>query len=117
MRNRRLDPKVFKVPIDRIRNNYYSDIYFTRYVEVLKKDKRNPNVLYQFFPRKDCVVVGLDEALAILKFATGYYRDEEKAKEDFQADIDTLTKAIQAASVDIGTDLSWIIRRKMGTEK
>ncbi|HOJ89390.1 MAG TPA: nicotinate phosphoribosyltransferase [Pseudothermotoga sp.] len=119
MRNRRLDPKVFKVPIDRIRNNYYSDIYFTRYVEVLKKDKRNPNVLYQFFPRKDCVVVGLDEALAILKFATGYYRDEEKAKEIFKQTL-TLDKAIQAASVDMRTDLvldytekKWELRMKL----
>ncbi|KUK23208.1 MAG: Nicotinic acid phosphoribosyltransferase-like protein, partial [Thermotoga petrophila] len=25
---KRLSPEVFKVPIDRIRNGYYSDIYF-----------------------------------------------------------------------------------------
>jgi len=33
----RLHPKVFKVAIDRIRMGYYSDKYFTRYVEVLKR--------------------------------------------------------------------------------
>ncbi len=79
MRAQRLDPRVFKVPIDRIRAGYYSDKYFTRYVEVLKKDNHHPTVLYQFFPRKDAVVVGIDEALAILKLCTGYYKDEEKA--------------------------------------
>ncbi len=80
----RLDPRVFKVPIDRIRAGYYSDKYFTRYVEVLKKDDHHPRVLYQFFPRKDAVIVGIDEALAILKLCTGYYKDEEKADKLFK---------------------------------
>lgn len=83
MRGNRLDPRVFKVPIDRIRAGYYSDKYFTRYVEVLKKDNYHPDVLYQFFPRRDSVVVGIDEALAILKMCTGYYGDEEKAHRIF----------------------------------
>jgi nicotinate phosphoribosyltransferase len=84
LRAERLDPRVFKVPIDRIRAGYYSDKYFTRYVEVLKKDDYHPRVLYQFFPRKDAVVVGIDEALAILKLCTGYFKDEEKAQNIFQ---------------------------------
>lgn len=79
MRAKRLDPRVFKVPIDRIRAGYYSDKYFTRYVEVLKKDDHHPRVLYQYFPRRDAVIVGIDEALAILKLCTGYYKNEEKA--------------------------------------
>lgn len=79
----RLHPNVFKVPIDKVRMGYYSDKYFTRYVEVLKKDNRNVSVTYQFFPRGDCVVVGIDEALAILRFGAGYYKDEERAKELF----------------------------------
>ena len=49
-RSMRLHPKVFKVAIDRIRMGYYSDKYFTRYVEVLKKDNHHPMVYYQFFP-------------------------------------------------------------------
>ncbi len=77
----RLNPGVFKVPIDKIRNGYYSDKYFTRYVEVLKKANKKSEVLYQFFPRSKAIVVGLDEALAILKFGTGFYRDEEKVSE------------------------------------
>jgi nicotinate phosphoribosyltransferase len=83
VRGERLDPRVFKVPIDRIRAGYYSDKYFTRYTEVLKKDNYHPRVLYQFFPRKDAVIVGIDEALAILKLCTGYFKDEDKAQSLF----------------------------------
>ncbi|AEH51871.1 nicotinate phosphoribosyltransferase [Pseudothermotoga thermarum] len=119
MRKKRLHPKVFKVPIDRIRNGYYSDIYFLRYVEVLKKDNRHPRVLYQFFPRRDCVVAGIDEALAILRFATGYYKDEEKAKELFQ-EIQRLDIALQEAAIEMQKDLvveytrkKWDLRMKL----
>jgi nicotinate phosphoribosyltransferase len=93
----RLHPKLFKVPIDKIRMGYYTDKYFTRYVEVLKKDKRKVNVTYQFFPRKDCVVVGIDEALALLRYGTGYYKDESKAQETFD-EILKIEKSIQDAS-------------------
>ena len=75
----RLDPKVFKVPIDKIRAGYYSDKYFLRVSEILRKEQHNPTVLYQFFVRKPAVVVGIDEALAILQYCTGYYGDPEQA--------------------------------------
>lgn len=101
--SKRLHPKIFKVPIDRIRMGYYSDKYFTRYVEVLKKDNRHINVLYQYFPRKDCVVVGIDEALAILRFGTGYYKNEERANELFNQIMD-LEKALQNAAHKMDKD-------------
>ncbi len=50
---RRIDPRVFKVPIDKMRAGYYSDKYFTRLVEVLKKADKKSRVLYQLFPRRD----------------------------------------------------------------
>lgn len=100
MRGERLDPRVFKVPIDRIRAGYYSDKYFTRYVEVLKKDNHHPRVLYQFFPRKDAVIVGIDEAIAILKLCTGYFRDEEKAKDLFD-ELLLAERALQNAILDM----------------
>jgi nicotinate phosphoribosyltransferase len=79
MSETRLDPQVFKVPIDKIRAGYYSDKYFLRVSQILRKEQYNPHVLYQFFVRKPAVVVGLDEALAILQYCTGYYSDEEHA--------------------------------------
>jgi nicotinate phosphoribosyltransferase len=95
----RLHPKVFKLPIDKIRMGYYSDKYFTRYVEILKKDNHHPKVYYQFFPRQDAVVCGIDEALAILKYCTGYYKDQEKANEIFSEMI-KIDKQIQNHSVE-----------------
>jgi nicotinate phosphoribosyltransferase len=79
MQKTRLEPNVFKVPIDKIRAGYYADKYFLRVSEILRKEQHNPRVLYQFFVRKPAVVVGLDEAAAILKSCTGYYQDEAKA--------------------------------------
>ena len=99
----RLHPKTFKVPIDRIRNCYYSDIYFTHYVDILKKADKHPNVLYQFFPRADGVVCGLDEAIAILKYCTGYYKDERIARGLFEKTM-KLDKDVQAAAVDMDID-------------
>mgnify|MGYP002410273331 CR=1 FL=1 len=79
----RLSPHVFKVPSERVRGGYYSDKYFTRYSDILRKDKLHQKVTYQFFPRANAVVAGLDEACAILRTGTGYYTDEEKAEELF----------------------------------
>ena len=58
MTKTRLNPTVFKVPIDKIRAGYYSDKYFLRVSEILRKEQHNPTVLYQFFVRKPAVVVG-----------------------------------------------------------
>ncbi|PIE34744.1 nicotinate phosphoribosyltransferase [candidate division KSB3 bacterium] len=80
----RLNPQVFKVPIDKIRAGYYSDKYFLRVSQILRKEQYSPNVLYQFFVRKPAIVVGLDEALAILKYCTGYYEDEKQADRLYQ---------------------------------
>ena len=116
---KRLHPKVFKVPIDKVRSGYYSDIYFIRFVQVLKRDKRSVRVLYQFFPRKDCTVVGIDEALAILRYGTGYYKDEDKARELFSNLLET-EKKIQGAAADFDinkvvelTKEKWEIKQRL----
>lgn len=80
----RLAPYVFKVPIEKVRGGYYADKYFTRYVDILRKDNLHQQVVYQIFPRADAVVAGLDEACAILRCGTGYYTDEEKAAKLFR---------------------------------
>ncbi len=117
--SKRLHPKVFKVPIDKIRNGYYSDIYFMRYVQVLKRANRVVRVLYQFFPRRDAVVVGIDEALAILRYGTGYYRDEKKARELFE-ELLSVDRKIQTAASEMDfkkvveyTKEKWIIKSEL----
>jgi nicotinate phosphoribosyltransferase len=66
-RRQRLDPSVFKLPVDRIREGYYSDVYFNRTVDVLRADRHRPHVLMQVFQKQHAVVGGMDEAIAIVK--------------------------------------------------
>lgn len=121
MEKKRLHPSIFKVPIDKIRMGYYTDKYFTRFVEVLKKDKKDNIVLYQYFPRKDATIVGIDEALAILKYGTGYYRDEEEGAKTFN-EILHIEKLIQEASNRMDkesllklTSKKWDLRLKLNS--
>ncbi len=119
LRGRRLDPKVFKVPIDRIRAGYYSDKYFTKYIEVLKKDNYSPRVLYQFFPRRDAVIVGIDEALAILKMCTGYFKNEERAQRIFQdllnaeRDLQNAVYTMDRSGIEAANERRWDLRETM----
>lgn len=69
-RRERLDPDVFRLPVDRIREGYYSDAYFNRTVDVLKADQHHPHVLMQVFQKQQAVVGGMDEAIAILKLCS-----------------------------------------------
>lgn len=79
MKPKRLSPSVFKIPTDKLRAGYYSDRYFLRTRDVLVAEHKNKEVGYQFFPREDAVICGLDEAIAILKTCAGIYRDQRKA--------------------------------------
>src|SRR5256886_12856957 len=69
-RRPRLDPSVFRLPVDRIREGYYSDVYCNRTVDVLRADRRHPQVLMQVFQKQQAVVGGTDEAIAILKLCS-----------------------------------------------
>lgn len=69
-RRQRLDPDVFRLPVERIREGYYSDAYFNRTVDVLTADQHHPHVLMQVFQKLHSVVGGMDEAIAILKLCS-----------------------------------------------
>ncbi len=64
---KRLSPEVFRLPIDEIRQGFYSDAYFLRTAEILNRDQHHPTVLMQVFQRKEAVLCGVDEAIAVLK--------------------------------------------------
>ncbi len=68
----RLAPEVFRLPVERIREGYYSDAYFNYTRELLEREDRHPRVLMQVFQRKDSVLGGIDEAIAILKLCAGH---------------------------------------------
>ena len=66
-RKQRLDPAIFHLPVDRMREGYYSDKYFVRTRELLLKDKHRPCVTMQVFAKTNAFLGGIDEAIAILK--------------------------------------------------
>jgi len=66
-RGRRLDPAIFHLPVERMREGYYSDKYFVRARETLLKDGHRPRVTMQVFGKTPAFLGGIDEAIAILK--------------------------------------------------
>jgi nicotinate phosphoribosyltransferase len=66
-----LAPEVFRLPVDRIRDGYYSDAYFNYSKELLEGEGRRPRVVMQVFQRKESILGGVDEAIAILKQCAG----------------------------------------------
>jgi len=80
MQKPRLDPSIFDLPVQELRRGYRSAIYFWRAKRILEKDNHHPQVTMQVFQKKDNVVLcGSDEAIAILRSATGCYADYEHA--------------------------------------
>ena len=63
----RLDPAIFAFPVEKMRSGYYSDKYFVRARELLLAGGPGPSVTMQVFQKRDAVVAGTDEAIAILK--------------------------------------------------
>jgi nicotinate phosphoribosyltransferase len=70
-RRTRLDPEVFRLPVDRIRSGWYSDQYFNLTKELLEEEDRHPRVTMQVFQRHRSLLGGIDEALAILRLCSG----------------------------------------------
>ena len=69
-RRQRLDPSIFNLPVERMRDGYYSDKYFVRARDVLCLDDHHPRVLMQVFCKTAGWLGGVDEAVAILKLCS-----------------------------------------------
>jgi nicotinate phosphoribosyltransferase len=69
-RRKRLDASVFNLPVDKMRQGYYSDKYFVRTREILKASGHSPNVTMQVFGKSAAFLGGMDEAIAILKLCS-----------------------------------------------
>ncbi|MDQ3085745.1 MAG: quinolinate phosphoribosyl transferase [Actinomycetota bacterium] len=69
-RTERLPPEIFELPVEKMREGYYTDAYFNHTREVLLADGRRPRVVMQVFQRKHSVLGGMDEAIAILKLCS-----------------------------------------------
>jgi nicotinate phosphoribosyltransferase len=66
-RKPRLDPAIFHLPVEKMREGYYSDKYFVRARDLLRKDRHRPRVTMQVFGKAHASLGGIDEAIAILK--------------------------------------------------
>ncbi len=69
-RTERLDPEVFELPVEKMREGYYTDAYFNHTRATLVADGRHPRVVMQVFQRKTAMLGGIDEAIAILKLCS-----------------------------------------------
>lgn len=69
-RRTRLDPAIFHLPVERMREGYYSDKYFARAREILNADGYAPSVTMQVFGKAAAYLGGMDEAIAILKLCS-----------------------------------------------
>ncbi len=68
----RLDPAIFRLPVERIRHGYYSDAYFVYTKQLLEAENHHPRVTMQVFQKHDSLLGGIDEAIAILKLCSGH---------------------------------------------
>jgi nicotinate phosphoribosyltransferase len=67
----RLSPETFRLPVQRLREGYYSDAYFVLTKQLLEDDDHHPRVLMQVFQKADSVLGGIDEAIAVLREGAG----------------------------------------------
>jgi len=66
----RLDPAVFELPVEKLRDGYYTDAYFNHARSTLLADGSHPQVVVQVFQKRRSYLGGMDEALAVLKLCS-----------------------------------------------
>ena len=66
----RLPPEIFDLPVEKMREGYYTDAYFNHTRETLLQDGRRPRVVMQVFQRNHAMLGGTDEAIAVLKLCS-----------------------------------------------
>jgi nicotinate phosphoribosyltransferase len=69
-RRKRLQPEVFDLPVEKMREGYYTDAYFNHTRDTLLADERHARVVMQVFQKRDAYLGGMDEAIAILKLCS-----------------------------------------------
>ena len=69
----RLDPETFRLPVQRLRDGYYSDAYFVYTKQLLEAESHHPRVILQVFQKQSSLLGGIDETIAMLKLAAGRF--------------------------------------------
>ena len=68
-RGRRLDPEVFRLPVEKIRSGWYSDAYFNFAKELLEAEGRHAHV--QYLGKRRCYVDGTSSMTAYVSSPAG----------------------------------------------
>jgi nicotinate phosphoribosyltransferase len=63
----RLPAEIFDLPVEKMRDGYYTDAYFNHTRAALLADGRHPRVVMQVFQKHQSVLGGIDEAIAVLR--------------------------------------------------
>jgi nicotinate phosphoribosyltransferase len=71
----RLPPETFRLPVERMREGYYTDQYFNLTRDLLELEGHRPRVLMQVFQKQVAILGGVDEAIAVLKQCAGRHVD------------------------------------------
>lgn len=66
-RRKRVDPAAFHLPVEQIKAGFYTDAYFVRAREIVRREQVPPVVTMQFSGKNAGWLSGIDEAVAILK--------------------------------------------------
>jgi len=61
---------VFRLPVERIRDGYYTDAYFKFTRQLLVETGHRPAVTMQVFQKEHSLLGGIDEAIAVLKLCS-----------------------------------------------
>jgi nicotinate phosphoribosyltransferase len=67
---KRLPPEIFDLPVEKMREGYYTDAYFNHARAALLEDGRHPRVVMQVFQKRHSYLGGMDEAIAMLKLCS-----------------------------------------------
>jgi nicotinate phosphoribosyltransferase len=73
--SKRLPPEIFELPVEKMREGYYTDAYFNHARAALLEDGRRPRVVMQVFQKNESYLGGMDEAIAILKLCSDDWDD------------------------------------------
>lgn len=77
MPRQRRSPELFALPVDAIREGFYTDAYFNGARQVLDELGVHPRVTMQVFQKREgSLLGGVDEALAALRLCAGRYAGE-----------------------------------------
>jgi nicotinate phosphoribosyltransferase len=71
MSRERLPSSTFRLPVDRIREGYYTDAYFNFTKRLLEESGYRPHVTMQIFQKESSLLGGIDEAIAVLRECAG----------------------------------------------